>query len=276
MRRFAGAVALAVVTAGCFGAPGTPDSIDIEIPDAVVRGAPGSVHVLRTVPVAPQAAGRVCAVAAQGINNDSVHPNSDLLVRSDASEVVIPDVERAPSVRTEATGPLTLGSQISVAVRLGPDEVFSGGLVVELDCAPRSDLNRQVSGPFTGTSFQYSDRTCNELQLFDAMYEADAGGVGTLRVGGCVLPTFPWAPLHRPVVGGSWFLTAPNGATLTGLSVTGTVLLDPPEGPFPLDFTLTVAGGTEQFAGVTGTIGLDGTWDRQAATISGTLVGSLQ
>jgi hypothetical protein len=188
MRRFAGAVALAVVTAGCFGAPGSPDSLDIEIPDAVVRGEPGSVHVLKTVPVAPQAAGRVCAVAAQGINNESVHPNSDLLVRSDASEVVIFDVERAPNVRTDATGPLTLGSEISVAVRLGPDEVFSGGLVVEIDCAagPTS-----VTFNFTGTVQTFTVPAGVSQITVDA-FGAQGGGGGGL--GGRATATFSVTP----------------------------------------------------------------------------------
>jgi hypothetical protein len=126
-----------VAVAGCFSAPGSQDRIVIEIPiDTVARGAPGTVHVLTTTPVAPEDVGRECAVAAEGTNNESVHPNTDLLVRSDTGEVVLADVERAPNVRTEATDTHTVGTEISVAVRLGPDGVFSGGLVVDLDCPP--------------------------------------------------------------------------------------------------------------------------------------------
>ena len=78
--------------------------------------------------------GRQCSVAAEGINQESVHPNSDLLVRSGGGEVALLDVERAPNVRTEATGTLTLGTDVSVFVRLGPDGLFLGGLVLTIDC----------------------------------------------------------------------------------------------------------------------------------------------
>jgi hypothetical protein len=275
MRRFAGAVALAVATAGCFGAPGSQDRIVIEIPiDTVVRGEPGTVHVLSTTPVAPEDVGRVCAVAAEGINNDSVHPNNDLIVRSNTGEVVLADVERAPNVRTVATDTHTVGPEITVAVRLGPDGVFSAGLVVELDCpAPPPDLNREVSGPFVGTTVFFEEVPCPVVrQVFDATYDAQAGGAGTFRIDNCVLQPAPDVPQVFPEEG-SFVLTTPNGATLTGL-VTGTVSFgDPPEGA-RLDFTLVVTDGTEQFQDATGTIALDGTW--VGTTIAGTLVGSLQ
>jgi hypothetical protein len=275
MRRFAGAVAVAVATAGCFGAPGSQDRIVIEIPiDTVVRGAPGTVHVLSTTPVAPEDVGRVCAVAAEGINNESVHPNNDLIVRSNTGEVVLADVERAPNVRTVATDTHTVGPEITVLVRLGPDGVFSAGLVVTLDCPARPDLNREVSGPFTGTTVVDFPPTCPVAhQVFDATYDAEAGGAGTFHIDNCVLLPTPEDPAFP--VDGSFVLTAPSGATLTG-TVTGTVLFDA-SGAAQLDFTLTVTGGTGQFQDVTGTIALDGTWDgNNPGTISGTLVGSLQ
>jgi hypothetical protein len=275
MRRFAGAVALAVATAGCFGAPGPQDRIVIEIPiDTVVRGAPGTVHVLNTTPVAPEDVGRECAVAAEGINNESVHPNNDLLVRSNTGEIVLADVERAPNVRTVATDTHTVGPEITVAVRLGPDGVFSGGMIVELDCpAPPRDVNREVSGAFTGTTSWEPLPQCPVVhQVFDATYDAEAGGVGTFHVDICVLLPTPEDPAFP--VDGSFVLTTPSGATLIG-TVTGTVLFV--GFAAELDFTLTATGGTGQFQDVTGTIALDGTWDgNNPGTISGTLVGSLQ
>lgn len=137
-RRLFSGVALAVVASGLVSAPawaqGTPI---LEIPlDTVVQGAPGSEHLLATVPVAPADVGRECTVVAEGTNNESVHPNTDLLVRSGGDEVVAFDVERAPNVITEASGTLVLGPDLSVTVRLGPDGVFSGGLVVTVECEP--------------------------------------------------------------------------------------------------------------------------------------------
>jgi hypothetical protein len=80
--------------------------------------------------------GQECSVVVEGLNNESVHPGTDLLVRSGTSEVVASDVERAPNAVTEATGTLVLGTEVTVYVRLGPDGVFSGGLVVTAECEP--------------------------------------------------------------------------------------------------------------------------------------------
>jgi hypothetical protein len=136
MRRFLGAMAFAVAIAGFASVPvWAQDRPGFDIPlDTVVRGEDGSVHLLATEPVAPDDVGRECEVVVEGANNSSVHPNTDLLVRSGDSEVEVLDVERAPDVRTEATGTIVLDTEVSVLVRLGPDEVFSGGLVMTLDC----------------------------------------------------------------------------------------------------------------------------------------------
>jgi LPXTG-motif cell wall-anchored protein len=138
MRRFLGVMASAVVATGFAAVPAwAQEQAVVEIPlDTVVRGEPGSEHLLATESIAPEDAGRECRVAAEGVNNESIHPNTDLLVRSGGSEVVVPDVEREPDVRTEAAGTIVLGTDVSVFVRLGPDGVFSGGLVVTIECAP--------------------------------------------------------------------------------------------------------------------------------------------
>ena len=136
MRRFLSVVVCGVVAAGFAVAPAAAqDGTVITVPvDTVVRGAPGSEYLVASVAVAAEDVGRQCSVAAEGINQESVHPNSDLLVRSGGGEVALLDVEREANVRTEATGTLTLGTDVSVFVRLGPDGLFSGGLVLTIDC----------------------------------------------------------------------------------------------------------------------------------------------
>lgn len=138
MRRFLGVMASAVAATGFAAVPAwAQEQAVVEIPlDTVVRGTSGSEHLLATESIAPEDAGRECRVAAEGVNNESIHPNTDLLVRSGGAEVVVPDVEREPDVRTEAAGTIVLGADVSVFVRLGPDGVFSGGLVVTIACAP--------------------------------------------------------------------------------------------------------------------------------------------
>jgi hypothetical protein len=138
MRRLLGVLALAVVAVAVGAAPASAqDTTVIEIPlDTVVRGAPGSEQLLVTAPVDPADVGQECTVVVEGQNNESVHPGTDLIVRSGTSEVVASDVEREPNAVTEATGTLVLGSEVTVSVRLGPDGVFSGGMVVTAECGP--------------------------------------------------------------------------------------------------------------------------------------------
>jgi hypothetical protein len=125
-----------------------------------------------------------------------------------------------------------------------------------------SRLNQEVSGPFSGTTtFDFNTAGCTFVhQTFDAIYSSEAQHHhGALHIDGCVegLANFP--------INGTFTLGAPGGAKLNG-TVTGT-LPTAKTGACPkgadeaaLDFTLTVATGTRQFADMTGTISLKGTW----------------
>jgi LPXTG-motif cell wall-anchored protein len=148
MRRFLGVMAFAVAATGFASVPAwAQEQTVFEIPlDTVVRGAPSSEHLLATEQVAPEDQGRECSVVVEGLNNESTHPNTDVLVRSGGSEVVALDV------RTEADGTIVLGTEISAFVRLGADGVFSGGLVVTVECAkPPPTTTTTTEKPTTTT-----------------------------------------------------------------------------------------------------------------------------
>ena len=136
MRRYVGVAAFAVAVAGLAATPaGAQDHPSFDIPlDTVVRGDEGSEHLLETASVPEEDHGRGCDVVVAGENNNSVHPNNDIIVTSGDSSVEVLDVEREPEAVTEATGTLTLGEEITVSLRLGSDGVFSGGLIVTVDC----------------------------------------------------------------------------------------------------------------------------------------------
>jgi hypothetical protein len=107
----------------------------VVIPITVVRGDPGSIHLIDppgVVPVAADRVGLTCLVAAEAANQGSVHPNTDLIVTSGGSSVVIPDVEREAGGLIFGEGFLTLGETAMIEVRLGADGVFSGGFAVGL------------------------------------------------------------------------------------------------------------------------------------------------
>lgn len=125
---------------------------DIVIPiDTVVRGDQGEVIVLVTVPVDAELQGLSCIVSATSENQESVHPDNDLVVSSGGNSVELLDVESGPFVTVTADEPLVLGDTITVAVRLGPDGVFSGGLTVTLDCTDETTTTTTTLATTTTT-----------------------------------------------------------------------------------------------------------------------------
>jgi hypothetical protein len=114
------------------GAQGVP-TIVIPI-NTVVRGDPGTVHVLATRAVPAELQGTACTVSSTSENQRSVHPGSNLTVTSGSDSVVLLDVEAVPGGTVTASGTLTMGPDIVVSLELGPDRVFSGGLIVTITC----------------------------------------------------------------------------------------------------------------------------------------------
>ena len=152
---------------------------------------------------------------------------------------------------------------------------------------PNAGLNREVSGPFTGTSvFDFSTPACSFAhQVHDATYTTANGRSGSFDLDGCVVV----GPGGEFDYSGLSVVTTPNGAILNG-TITGVVGGTAQTGPcdltqFPipasLDFTLALASGTKNFQHATGTVHLSGTWCSPAqpgvpGPISGTLTGALQ
>ena len=122
------AVTLVVATASAASAA------DIDIPiDTVVRAPEGSLTLLETVDTPADLIGWTCTGFARAQNQDSVHPDNDLIVNTGDTNVVLTDVEGSAAKVTTAEGTVTVGPTISVTLHMGPDEVFSAGIVVELE-----------------------------------------------------------------------------------------------------------------------------------------------
>ena len=136
-------------------------------------------------------------------------------------------------------------------------------------------LDALVSGPFTGTtSYTFTVSGCSFVhQVHDATYGTRSRPSGSFHLDGCVGlgTTFPYT--------GTFTLRAKGHATLTG-TVSGTVRAEIVPCA-PLEFVLTVTGGTGRLARASGSIALHGAWcgrgDIPAVEdpISGALVGSL-
>jgi len=107
---------------------------NIEIPiETVKRGEAGSRSTLTTTSVA----NGEYTVSVTARNQSSVHPDSNLYVKSGDSVVKVADVER--EANSEMTGDGTLvveNGTVEVELELGPDKVFSGGLTVVLELKP--------------------------------------------------------------------------------------------------------------------------------------------
>lgn len=104
---------------------------EIVIPvSTVARGPEGSEIVLMRLPTPTDLVGATCELTAMSENQSSVHPDNDLMV----SGVLIPDVEGEPGGVVAASDVVVLGSDIVISLLMGPDGVFSAGLMVGFDC----------------------------------------------------------------------------------------------------------------------------------------------
>jgi hypothetical protein len=106
-------------------------TVDVEIEIDTVAHASG---VLATEAVPPELQGATCDVTATAENQSSVHPDSNLIIASGGDSITLLDVERAPGAVTTTSETLTLGSEITVSLEIGPDGIFSGGITVTAEC----------------------------------------------------------------------------------------------------------------------------------------------
>jgi hypothetical protein len=147
------------------------------------------------------------------------------------------------------------------------------GFATSVAAQPDTSLNREVSGPFTGSTFlDFFTTECSLIQqALDGTYQTQKGQSGSFHIDVC--PTF--GPGGSLAVG-TFTLATPHGATLTG-TVTGVYDISAPPS-FRFEFTLTAATGAKDLKHATGTILMDGLWqfDGNPRPISGTLAGSLE
>jgi hypothetical protein len=188
MRRFCALVLVAMLIGVV---PVLAATVDITIPiETIIRGAAGSEHVLDIVDVPAESQGEVCRVAVVARNQDSEHPNSDLLISS-VNEVEVLDVENTAYGTVFSEGEITLGETITVTLTLGADRVFSAGLDVEIDCPPFNPTTTTtttdtsgVSGDTTDTSGVSGDTTVTSGVSGDTtVTDSPGGGTDTSAAG---------------------------------------------------------------------------------------------
>jgi hypothetical protein len=153
LRQVVGFAAVAIYVLILATAASAANGFEITIPvETVVRAPEGSITDFEPVIQVPEEyQGQECSVVAHAQNQGSVHPGNDLLVTSGSSQVVIPDVEAEPGGSVQGEGTLVLGSTIVVSLRMGPDEVFSAGFDVVVDCQPDETTTTTIEVTTTTT-----------------------------------------------------------------------------------------------------------------------------
>jgi hypothetical protein len=111
------------------------ETISISI-DGIVRGDEGDIVEVAGAPVDAHLAGARCLAGSVQTDEGSTHPNNDYLLSSAGTSAVISNFEAAAGAMVAMQGAITLGESIKVELRLGPDEVSSGGFVITLTCTP--------------------------------------------------------------------------------------------------------------------------------------------
>jgi LPXTG-motif cell wall-anchored protein len=126
--------AAALLGAGGVSAQVVEDIISIPV-DSVLRAPENSVTLVASAPVPAQFQGTNCVAEVEVDNQESEHDGNDLIVASGGTSGVVENFEtEAFGVRTVEI-PLTLGATVDVSLRMGPDEISSGGVFITVDCS---------------------------------------------------------------------------------------------------------------------------------------------
>jgi hypothetical protein len=141
------------------------------------------------------------------------------------------------------------------------------------DRPPPAPTELVVTGSFTGTGTLGSEPCVRFHQVVQGSGDWTELGLSTFLLDFC-LGFDPTGGTNDPIDNATFTITAADGGTLTG-GMTGTV--DPSGfGPdFPLHFVLDITAGTGRFAGATGSIAMDGAFGFGAATVHGTVDGTV-
>jgi hypothetical protein len=156
------------------------------------------------------------------------------------------------------------------------------GIPAAAHAAPDSALNRRISGVGAGTgtvsgAFPRCGIDDLALQHFNLTIDTISPRDSLLSIDICIVfvSCIPIDPIVCQRDGGGTFtLTGPSGATLSGMVVASEVGLAVND----MRFSFIAASGTRGLRGVTGTMVLTGTWGpivNSAGTLTGTLTADL-
>jgi uncharacterized repeat protein (TIGR01451 family) len=131
------------------------DGIFVIPVDTLIHAEPGSLTVLAEATTPPELVGFSCEALAIAQNQESVHPQNDIIIESGGTSAVLADVEGAVEKTTYASGVVTLGPTVTLTLEMGPHGWFSGGFAVTMDteCTPPPDPVIQITKTADPTTY---------------------------------------------------------------------------------------------------------------------------
>ncbi len=193
------AMAASALVLGAASAASAEVLVSIPV-DGVVYGAKGESILVATAAVPADYVGETCLVLASTQNQESVHPNNDLIIVNGDETIVIPNVEGEADIATNAGSFETIAPNIEVYIRLGADGVSSGGFELNVDCTVQPPTVPPTTPPTTPPTVEPQGPT-----------------TAPPPQGPTVNPAPPTPTL--PVTGSSTALIASLGVGLVGLGV---------------------------------------------------------
>jgi hypothetical protein len=126
----------------------------------ILHADEGSTSELARFDVDPELVGLTCELTASVDNQRSVNIGNDVYVSTGGSQLVLTDVEALAGHVTSATSTVVAGATVVFTLHMGPGRVFSGKLMMNLDCQTPTDVTTTTTtAPATTTTAQATTTT---------------------------------------------------------------------------------------------------------------------
>ncbi len=117
--------------------------------DNVAYGEEGDLLLVGSATVPSDFVGETCLIEGESLNQESVHPNNNLIIVAGDQRLVVLDVEGLAGQVSKAAEFEEIAPTIQVFIELGPDGVTSGGFTVTVDCTVEPPVPTTIAPPTT-------------------------------------------------------------------------------------------------------------------------------
>ena len=163
----------------------------------ILHADEGSTSELARFDVDPELVGLTCELTASVDNQRSVNIGNDVYVSTGGSQLVLTDVEALAGHVTSATSTVVAGATVVFTLHMGPGRVFSGKLMMNLDCQTPTDVTTTTTAQPTTTTAPATTTTAQATTTTAQATTTTAGPAPSLTE---VLGEVATAPPAQPVV----------------------------------------------------------------------------